>query len=120
MGKYFKTVYTVVVLSEDEALGPVDLAVIDRAISDGPCIGQTEETSVEELSADEMRDALIEVGNDGSFFPSINEEDDESEVPTREVGPDIEDDDEDEDFDFDSDEDEIIDDDGDEDITEDA
>lgn len=118
MGKYFKTVYTVTVLSEDEPLGPVDLSVIDHQITDGECIGQTEETSVEELSSDEMRDALIEVGNDGSFFSSLNDEDEEeSEVPTTEIVPG----DEDENIDYGVDDDgEIIDDDGDEDITEDA
>ena len=127
--KYFKTIYTIIVLSEDEPLGPVDLSVIDHQITNGECIGQTEETEVEELSADEMRTALKEVGNDGSFFSSLNEEDEEeSETPTAlEKGPGDEDENEDADpdadlkWDPDADDDELFgeDADGDEDITED-
>lgn len=123
--KYFKSVYTVTVLSEDEPLNTVDLSLIDHQMSEGDCIGITEEPEVEELSADEMRKALEEVGNDGSFFQSLNEEDeDESEVPTAlEKGPGDEDEEPSEDlkWDPDADDEEIFGDDadGDEDITED-
>ena len=128
--KYFKTIYAVTVLSEKTPFS-VDLEnenileQIHTAISEGDCIGEVEETAVEELSTEEMRDALVEAGNDGSFFPSLDEEDEEeSEVPTNEETQDLDSDPEERKSDneeaiFD-DADEYLDLDGDEDITEDA
>jgi hypothetical protein len=126
MGKFFKTLYTVTVLSEHDPLGEVSIEDIAHAINDGDHIGQVLESHTEELSSDEMRDALIEVGNDGSFFSSLNDEDEEeSEVPTAlEKGPGDDDDEaepaDDFQYDGDADDDLFTDLDGDEDITEDA
>ena len=75
---YYKTTYKVEVLSE-ERLDCDSLATIAYEIIEGDCSGSLEEVSVQQLTADEAREALIAQGSDPGFFQSLSEDDEESD-----------------------------------------
>lgn len=71
MAKIYKHVYTVVVLSEsDDTVG--DLDVLANSIDTGEDIGQFEHTSTEEVPAEQVKQELLAIGNDGTFFDSLD------------------------------------------------
>ncbi len=64
---YYKTTFTITVLSE----GPYtysDLESLRHDVEDGDCIGKIETNSSDPLTAEQMRAALLDAGNDGTFF----------------------------------------------------
>jgi hypothetical protein len=69
-----RTIFTVEVLSEGPLSlacrddDPFDLLAIHYEITEGGCIGQVEQTDATIVPADKVRDALVRVGNDGTFF----------------------------------------------------
>jgi len=69
MRKFYKTVYSVVVLSEETPIHSYDdLAAIHYAITDGDCSGEVSKVSEEEVSAPEMAKLLIAQSSDPGFF----------------------------------------------------
>lgn len=66
--KFFKTLFTVEVLSEDEPVTNLGLEDIARAIYEGDCSGVTQLSSVQELTPKEMAVALKTQGSDPGFF----------------------------------------------------
>lgn len=71
MAKIFKHIYTVVVLSDSDE--PVDdLNVLADSIDTGEDIGQFEHTSTEEVSAEQVKQELLAIGNDGTFFDLLD------------------------------------------------
>ena len=65
--KFFKTTYTVVVLSEDSPATGLSLAELAAAINDD-CSGQTEHDAGVELTSVQMAQALKEQGSSPEFF----------------------------------------------------
>lgn len=45
-----------------------DLASIDDAITEGPCIGTVTAQGSEEVDPTDLKSELIRIGNDGTFF----------------------------------------------------
>ena len=76
--KYFKTTYTVVVLSEDAPAAGLSLEELDEAIGIGPCVGVVSDDGGVELTPLEMAAALNEAGSAPDFFFADY---DEVEVP---------------------------------------
>ena len=76
--RFFRTVYSIVVLSEDEPLLTEDLNVIAYCIDERPCVGSVDVESSEEVSREAMNRLLLEVGNDGTFFDDLEDGDDEA------------------------------------------
>lgn len=74
--KYFKTTFTVTVLSEDAPVSS-DMEMIDliREMDSGDLIGQVDLTSADEVPLDKIEDELLAIGNDGTFFNLGDEED---------------------------------------------
>jgi len=71
----FKHVFTVVVLSETDTLPFESLEEIAYAITEGEDIGTWSQQSVDRLDdPDKIRDELIAIGNDGSFFDGPEEQ----------------------------------------------
>ena len=68
MGKFFKTVITVTVLSEDKPAQSVNLTRIAHEILEGEWSGYTENDGGTELTAKEAAEALIAQGSDPEFF----------------------------------------------------
>lgn len=66
--KFYRTVYEVIVLSEDSAIGSLDLACIAEAIDTGDCVGEVNESRIEEVSGPEMAKMLHAVGSEPGFF----------------------------------------------------
>lgn len=68
----YKSTIKLVVLTEDEPLDPdLTLTGIDYEISEGPAIGGWGIEEVEELTDPErIRQELIAIDNDGTFFDS--------------------------------------------------
>lgn len=66
--KFFKTVVTVEVLSEDFPVSSTDLGEIHEMITTGDCSGVVKITSAEELSPQHAARALVEQGSDPEFF----------------------------------------------------
>lgn len=73
--KFFKTVFIVTVLSEDEPISPhADIRdVLDR-MDDGPIIGDVTYDGALPISPDKIEEELRDVGNDGSFFSTDDED----------------------------------------------
>lgn len=71
--KYFKTVFTYEILSQDE---PWDnnLETLAYNVIEGPYSGKLLTTEIIELSPDETRQALINQGSDPGFFGLDDEE----------------------------------------------
>ena len=77
MRKFYKTTFTVEVLSEEPFNETHDLSYIGESITLGECSGTVSISEDEELSAEQMAEALIEQGSDPDFFmdlPQIIEE----------------------------------------------
>lgn len=73
--KFYKTVYTIVVLSEDKPIADdITLTDLEYLITSGPCSGQVEVTEVVEVDGPTMRELLHEQGSSAEFF-MIEEED---------------------------------------------
>lgn len=80
--KFYKTTYKVTVLSEGAPVSPdADLEVVLREITDGEWIGEVEYEGSDEIPATKIEKELIDVGNDGSFFDTG---DDEEKIGTGE------------------------------------
>lgn len=78
--KIYKHVLSVVILSEQETLedalgGEWDLKDVEYAITDGDCIGDVQHESTEMVPASKVVSELIAIGNDGSFFGDLDDED---------------------------------------------
>ncbi len=73
--RYFRSVFTVEVLSEDEPM-PSDMPLpeIGAAISYGDCTGLVTFEGASELDAQQMREAVQAVGSSPDFFQSLVEE----------------------------------------------
>lgn len=77
MDDIYKHTYKITIFAPRE-LGPVDLATIDYLMSDGDCVGDVELVSVEEREHGYLlRDELLAIGNDGTFFDTEDFEDEE-------------------------------------------
>ena len=75
MSKFYKTTYTVTVLSEGEPVHPhSDIGAVLEEMSDGGLIGDVEYTSAVEIPVSEIEAELVKVGNDGLFFDLDDEE----------------------------------------------
>ncbi len=82
--KIYKSVYTVTVLSAYPISAGTDIALIIREMDTGDLLGQAEEITLnEEIPADKAFEEQEALGNDGSFFESELEED-EDETPSDE------------------------------------
>lgn len=66
--KFYKTTFTIEVLSEEPLGDELTLSQIDYAITEGPCVGFTLLNRQEELTSKQMADALYEAGSDPGFF----------------------------------------------------
>lgn len=66
--KYYKTIYTIELLTEDPMPDPVDIETIHYEMSEGRASGMFKETKVETLSGPEMAKALIAQGSDPEFL----------------------------------------------------
>jgi hypothetical protein len=65
--KFYRTVFTVEVLSEEEP-EPVDLEVLNQQITDGPWSGVVTKGKSEEIGGARMAELLQEQGSDPGFF----------------------------------------------------
>ena len=78
----YKTVYQVTVLSEGELEieirddDPFGLLALNYEIVDGHRIGMVECVTSEKVPEDEVKDKLVEMGNDGTFFDDGPDEED--------------------------------------------
>ena len=72
-GGFWKTVYTVTVLSEDRPLETDDLNEVAYAIIEGDCSGQVEITETTKVDGPTMARLLEEQGSDPGFF-MLNED----------------------------------------------
>ncbi|WP_448205333.1 hypothetical protein [Azospirillum sp. sgz302134] len=71
-GKIAKTILTVTILHPvDESPEGKPLDAIGRELDDGGWIGQIASASVTAVSDDRVRDELIALGNDGTFFDTL-------------------------------------------------
>jgi hypothetical protein len=67
MSKFYKTIVTIEILSE-EPIGNPDLEEIQYQTTEGHWSGVCDISSVQELTAEEMSKALIAQGSDPQFF----------------------------------------------------
>lgn len=67
MSKFYKTIVTIEILSE-EPIGNPDLEEIQYQTTEGNWSGVVDVTSEEELTPEEMSKALIAQGSDPEFF----------------------------------------------------
>lgn len=72
MTKFYKTVIKTTVLS-DEPFQWDDLSQIHQSITDGECVGSTEEVSQEEITPKECSKLCLELSSDPEFF-NLDEE----------------------------------------------
>lgn len=66
--KFYRTVITVEVLSEEPLDPTVSLADVESAITDGDCSGDVKFTASETLTGPQTADALMKQGSDPEFF----------------------------------------------------
>jgi hypothetical protein len=66
--KFFKTTYTIEVLSEHEPASNLSLTAVDHAITYGDCEGKVTDDGGTELTFNEMVIALYEQGSSVEFF----------------------------------------------------
>jgi hypothetical protein len=87
--KVYKHVVKITILSTDENVEDSfgnkdwDLSDVQYAITEGDCIGSVDHDSTEEVPALEVEKELISLGNDGTFFDDLDDEDDEAESQRR-------------------------------------
>ncbi len=74
---FYRTVYTIEVLSEEPMNPDLDLADIDFAISEGECSGEVSMGPSEPIDAATVAKALAAQGSDAEFF-NLNEDGSES------------------------------------------
>jgi len=83
MTDIYRTVFTIEVLSDGPLNlamrddDPFDLLAINYEITDGDCVGNVRQTLSEIVPTDKVRDELVAIGNDGTFFDSLIGEEDE-------------------------------------------
>lgn len=77
--KFYKTIFTVEVLSEDEPADGLNLKDIDYEITEGHMSGVVKDPIVIELTAKEAAQALLEQASDPEFFLLTAEGEDLSE-----------------------------------------
>jgi len=68
MARFFKTTFTVEVLSEGEFDDGLNLEQIAHAIDHGECVGRFTSWGMEPLSPKEMADDLTQYGSEPGFF----------------------------------------------------
>jgi hypothetical protein len=73
MTKYYKTIVTITILSEEVPPEWNNLKDIDYLIDQGHCSGMVEATSETEVTAKEMAQLLMEQNTDTEFF-NLDEE----------------------------------------------
>jgi len=78
MRKFYKTVITVTVLSEDNPVTETNLSRIHDQITDGDWSGEVDADGGTELTAKEAAQALLAQGSDPSFF-QLSDDGQESE-----------------------------------------
>lgn len=66
--KFYRTVVTVTVLSENPLGDDLGLGALEYAITEGDCSGVLERTSEVGVDAKAMASLLLEQGSDPSFF----------------------------------------------------
>lgn len=66
--KFYKTVFRVEVLSEDEPVGDLELDALHDLITNGDCSGEVNREEPVELTGAEAAAALLEQRSDPSFF----------------------------------------------------
>lgn len=66
--KFFKTTYTIVVLSEEAPAADLSISDLAYAIADGPCVGTSIDDGGVALSAKDMAQALTEASSEPGFF----------------------------------------------------
>jgi hypothetical protein len=72
--KFYKTTYTIVVLSEEPIPGDIDLKGLDYGTDEGEYVGGNLESKQEEVSASEMARLLVEFGSEPAFFRLYDED----------------------------------------------
>ena len=76
MSKYYKTTFTVTVLSEGNPVNPnADIRVVLREMEHGLFLGDVEHSNVVEIPANKIAEECEAVGNDGSYFTVLGSED---------------------------------------------
>lgn len=68
MTKYYRTVFYVEVLSQDNPTGNLEIDGIAAAITGGDCSGDLKVVSVQEVTGPEMAELLVAQGSDPGFF----------------------------------------------------
>ena len=66
--KFFKTVFTLEILSEKPIPSDISLGELNYGITEGECSGELNQTEVKELNGKEIATALIAQGSDPEFF----------------------------------------------------
>lgn len=66
--KFYKTTYTVVVLSEDKPASNIDLENLARDINTGDCVGEVSDDGGVEISGKEAADSLYAMRSEPAFF----------------------------------------------------
>lgn len=68
-----KTIITITVLHDSvDDLDFIELGQIIDAMNEGDMIGMSKITSTEHVAPEKVRDELLAVGNDGTFFDAID------------------------------------------------
>ena len=68
MPRFFRTKFTMEILSEGEFGDALSLEQIAWAISEGDCVGRLSADGVDALTPKGMADALIDLGSEPGFF----------------------------------------------------
>lgn len=68
MRKFYKTTYTIEVLSEEPLAEGLSLYAIDHRITYGDCSGLFKKTNEKTVSPKQMTKLLVEQGSSPSFF----------------------------------------------------
>ena len=69
MSKYYKTTFTITVLSEGNPVNPsADIRDVLREMECGSFLGDVERSNVAEIPANKIVEECEAVGNDGSYF----------------------------------------------------
>lgn len=84
--KFFKTTYTIVVLSEDTPAAGLCASDVAYEIGDGPCVGTISDDGGVALSAKSMAQALTEAGSEPDFFRLTEDGIDEDGIDEDEDG----------------------------------
>lgn len=68
MTKFYRTTFTIKVLSEEPLADCLSLSQIDCITNEGDCVGYDLTSTEEELAPADMAKALIEAGSEPGFF----------------------------------------------------